>query len=146
MLQLCSYETVALGYSAFCDLFTQQDYLNYEYYYDLVRIMAVFNHYGFSSPPLLPTTTNFTFRRSFTTIMAPVHRYQLLRASDTFKNSSPGSPESTQKDGHPSTRPTTTHPRTFLSTNLFTQMPRMKSLFLTLSWPLTCQLCSMDLR
>lgn len=35
MLQLCSYETQALGYSAFCDLFTQQDFINYEYYYDL---------------------------------------------------------------------------------------------------------------
>ncbi|KAI4602504.1 hypothetical protein KJ359_009750 [Pestalotiopsis sp. 9143b] len=35
MLQLCSYETHALGYSAFCDLFTQEDFLNYEYYYDL---------------------------------------------------------------------------------------------------------------
>ncbi|PSR75750.1 histidine phosphatase superfamily [Coniella lustricola] len=35
MLELCSYETVALGYSAFCDLFTEQDYLNYEYYFDL---------------------------------------------------------------------------------------------------------------
>lgn len=35
MLQLCSYETNALGYSAFCDLFSQEDYLNYEYYYDL---------------------------------------------------------------------------------------------------------------
>lgn len=36
MLELCSYETVALGYSAFCGLFSQQDYLNYEYYFDLV--------------------------------------------------------------------------------------------------------------
>ncbi|KAI2627147.1 phosphoglycerate mutase-like protein [Xylaria nigripes] len=35
MLQLCSYETVALGYSAFCPLFTQDDFENYEYYYDL---------------------------------------------------------------------------------------------------------------
>ncbi|EXJ66940.1 uncharacterized protein A1O5_10135 [Cladophialophora psammophila CBS 110553] len=35
MLQLCSYETDALGYSAFCGLFTQQDFQNYEYYYDL---------------------------------------------------------------------------------------------------------------
>ncbi|KAF2439604.1 phosphoglycerate mutase-like protein [Karstenula rhodostoma CBS 690.94] len=35
MLQLCSYETIALGYSAFCDLFSQEDFLNYEYYYDL---------------------------------------------------------------------------------------------------------------
>lgn len=36
MLQLCSYETVALGYSAFCNLFSQQDFLNYEYYNDLI--------------------------------------------------------------------------------------------------------------
>ena len=35
MLQLCSYETHALGYSSFCKLFTQQDFVNYEYYYDL---------------------------------------------------------------------------------------------------------------
>ncbi|KAJ9497622.1 hypothetical protein H2202_007046 [Exophiala xenobiotica] len=35
MLQLCSYETDALGYSAFCPLFTQQDFQNYEYYFDL---------------------------------------------------------------------------------------------------------------
>lgn len=35
MLQLCSYETNGLGYSSFCNLFTQADFLNYEYYYDL---------------------------------------------------------------------------------------------------------------
>ncbi|KAI1437858.1 phosphoglycerate mutase-like protein [Xylaria sp. CBS 124048] len=35
MLQLCSYETVALGYSAFCPLFTDEDFKNYEYYFDL---------------------------------------------------------------------------------------------------------------
>lgn len=35
MLQLCSYETVALGSSAFCGLFTAQDFLNYEYFNDL---------------------------------------------------------------------------------------------------------------
>ncbi|KAF2128653.1 phosphoglycerate mutase-like protein [Dothidotthia symphoricarpi CBS 119687] len=35
MLQMCSYETHALGYSAFCNLFTEEDFLNYEYYYDL---------------------------------------------------------------------------------------------------------------
>ncbi|KAI0386532.1 phosphoglycerate mutase-like protein [Hypomontagnella monticulosa] len=35
MLQLCSYETNALGYSAFCGLFSQEDFLNYEYYFDL---------------------------------------------------------------------------------------------------------------
>lgn len=36
MLQLCSYETVALGYSSFCELFTEQDFRNYEYYFDLI--------------------------------------------------------------------------------------------------------------
>ncbi|KAI2472830.1 phosphoglycerate mutase-like protein [Annulohypoxylon bovei var. microspora] len=35
MLQLCSYETNALGYSAFCGLFSQEDFLNYEYYFDI---------------------------------------------------------------------------------------------------------------
>lgn len=35
MLQLCSYETDALGYSAFCGLFTEEDFKNYEYYYDI---------------------------------------------------------------------------------------------------------------
>jgi hypothetical protein len=35
MLQLCSYETHALGYSAFCPLFSEEDFLNYEYYFDL---------------------------------------------------------------------------------------------------------------
>ena len=35
MLQLCSYETHALGYSAFCNLFSEEDFLNYEYYFDL---------------------------------------------------------------------------------------------------------------
>ncbi|CZT45068.1 uncharacterized protein RSE6_05346 [Rhynchosporium secalis] len=36
MLQLCSYETVALGYSTFCTLFSEEDFLAYEYYYDLI--------------------------------------------------------------------------------------------------------------
>jgi hypothetical protein len=35
MLQLCSYETDALGYSSFCKLFTEEDFKNYEYYYDM---------------------------------------------------------------------------------------------------------------
>ncbi|KAI0010048.1 histidine phosphatase superfamily [Xylariaceae sp. FL0662B] len=35
MLQLCSYETHALGYSSFCNLFTEEDFLHYEYYHDL---------------------------------------------------------------------------------------------------------------
>jgi len=30
MLQLCSYETDALGYSKFCSLFTEEDFANYE--------------------------------------------------------------------------------------------------------------------
>ncbi|KAF2643781.1 phosphoglycerate mutase-like protein [Massarina eburnea CBS 473.64] len=36
MLQLCAYETHALGYSAFCPIFSQEDFLNLEYYYDLL--------------------------------------------------------------------------------------------------------------
>ena len=36
MLQLCAYETVALGYSSFCHLFTEEDFDNFEYYYDLM--------------------------------------------------------------------------------------------------------------
>lgn len=35
MLQLCAYETDALGSSAFCSLFTSKDFANFEYYYDL---------------------------------------------------------------------------------------------------------------
>ncbi|KAI0018053.1 histidine phosphatase superfamily [Xylariomycetidae sp. FL0641] len=35
MLQLCSYETVALGYSTFCELFGEEDFRNYEYIFDL---------------------------------------------------------------------------------------------------------------
>ncbi|WWC60742.1 uncharacterized protein I303_103318 [Kwoniella dejecticola CBS 10117] len=35
MLELCSYETDALGYSAFCKLFTEEDFENYEYYFDI---------------------------------------------------------------------------------------------------------------
>jgi hypothetical protein len=35
MLELCSYETVAVGYSPFCNLFTEEDFLNYEYFFDI---------------------------------------------------------------------------------------------------------------
>ncbi|VDB95974.1 unnamed protein product [Peniophora sp. CBMAI 1063] len=35
MQDLCAYESVALGYSSFCDLFTQADWEAYEYWYDL---------------------------------------------------------------------------------------------------------------
>ncbi|KAJ7469951.1 acid phosphatase [Mycena galericulata] len=35
MQQLCAYETVALGYSAFCDLFTEEEWEGYEYSIDL---------------------------------------------------------------------------------------------------------------
>lgn len=35
MLELCSYETHALGYSAFCPLFSAEDFQNYEYFFDL---------------------------------------------------------------------------------------------------------------
>jgi hypothetical protein len=46
MLQLCSYETDALGYSAFCKLFTEEDFENYEYYYDL----SFYYNNGYGSP------------------------------------------------------------------------------------------------
>lgn len=46
MLQLCSYETHALGYSSFCSLFSEEDFLNYEYYYDL----SFYYNNGFGSP------------------------------------------------------------------------------------------------
>jgi len=42
MLQLCAYETDALGYSSFCALFSEQDFINFEYYYDLVSDVIVF--------------------------------------------------------------------------------------------------------
>ncbi|KAF7292227.1 Acid phosphatase [Mycena indigotica] len=35
MQQTCAYETVALGYSAFCDLFTEEEWNGYEYSVDL---------------------------------------------------------------------------------------------------------------
>ncbi|KAJ7648824.1 phosphoglycerate mutase-like protein [Mycena rosella] len=35
MQTLCAYETVALGYSAFCGLFTEEEWKGYEYYVDL---------------------------------------------------------------------------------------------------------------
>ncbi|KAJ7048716.1 phosphoglycerate mutase-like protein [Mycena amicta] len=35
MQQTCAYETVALGYSAFCDLFTEEEWAGYEYSVDL---------------------------------------------------------------------------------------------------------------
>ncbi|KAG1757693.1 histidine phosphatase superfamily [Suillus lakei] len=34
MQSLCAYETVALGYSKFCDLFTEEEWEGYEYYID----------------------------------------------------------------------------------------------------------------
>jgi hypothetical protein len=46
MLQLCSYETDSLGYSAFCSLFTEDDFKSYEYYYDLMFYYSQ----GFGSP------------------------------------------------------------------------------------------------
>jgi hypothetical protein len=46
MLQLCAYETHALGYSAFCNLFTEQDFINFEYYWDL----SFYYNNGMGSP------------------------------------------------------------------------------------------------
>jgi len=46
MLQLCAYETHALGYSSFCEIFSQDDFVNYEYYSDL----SFYYNNGFGSP------------------------------------------------------------------------------------------------
>ena len=35
MLQLCTFETVALGYSKFCHVFTEEDFRNFDYYWDV---------------------------------------------------------------------------------------------------------------
>jgi hypothetical protein len=35
MQQLCSYETVALGFSAFCDLFTEEEMKGYDYFFNV---------------------------------------------------------------------------------------------------------------
>ncbi|TBU34598.1 phosphoglycerate mutase-like protein [Dichomitus squalens] len=46
MQQLCAYETVALGYSEFCDLFTEEEWKGYEYALDL----EIWYSYGPGSP------------------------------------------------------------------------------------------------
>ncbi|KAI0721339.1 phosphoglycerate mutase-like protein [Cerioporus squamosus] len=46
MQELCPYETVALGYSAFCDLFTEEEWKGYEYAIDL----ALWYSYGPGNP------------------------------------------------------------------------------------------------
>ncbi|KAG1893282.1 histidine phosphatase superfamily [Suillus fuscotomentosus] len=46
MQQLCAYETVALGYSKFCDLFTEEEWEGFEYY----------NEFWYSCGPGNPTS------------------------------------------------------------------------------------------
>ena len=43
---LCAYETVAFGYSSFCDLFTYEEWQGFEYVYDLI----IDGNYFFQSP------------------------------------------------------------------------------------------------
>ncbi|KAL8292819.1 hypothetical protein RQP46_000513 [Phenoliferia psychrophenolica] len=43
MLQLCAYETDALGYSKFCELFTEEDFEAFEYGYDLSTVIPVYD-------------------------------------------------------------------------------------------------------
>lgn len=33
---MCAYETVAIGYSAFCDLFTENEWKGFQYRYDIM--------------------------------------------------------------------------------------------------------------
>ena len=35
MIQICTFETVQLGYSKFCHLFTEEDFKNFDYYWDV---------------------------------------------------------------------------------------------------------------
>ncbi|KAG2350244.1 phosphoglycerate mutase-like protein [Suillus weaverae] len=49
MQELCAYETVALGYSKFCDLFTEKEWEGYEYYVDL--------NFWYSNGPGNPTAS-----------------------------------------------------------------------------------------
>ncbi|KAF9517077.1 hypothetical protein BS47DRAFT_1359844 [Hydnum rufescens UP504] len=46
MQELCAYETVALGYSAFCPLFTEEEWYGFQYAFDL----SFWYTYGFGSP------------------------------------------------------------------------------------------------
>jgi hypothetical protein len=80
MLQLCSYETDALGYSNFCSLFTQDEFLDYEYYYDLSFVSFSLK----SMRDLEPTGTPCYS----TTTTDSVHPSLPLKAKDTSKNSS----------------------------------------------------------
>lgn len=79
MLQLCSYETHALGYSKFCTLFSEEDFLNYEYYYDLVRPALLFSVFAVSGPSNRHSPS--------TTTTAPAPRCRLPRASPTSRSS-----------------------------------------------------------
>ncbi|KAG2150718.1 histidine phosphatase superfamily [Suillus bovinus] len=50
MQALCAFETVALGYSKFCDLFTDEEWEGYDYFVDLVN-----EDFWYSSGPGNPT-------------------------------------------------------------------------------------------
>ena len=78
MLQLCSYETDALGYSAFCKVFTEEDFKNYEYYFDVRRP---------SEAPVLSCRSC-----SITTMVSDLP-WLLLKARDTSRSLSRGSPK-----------------------------------------------------
>jgi hypothetical protein len=94
MLQLCSYETHALGYSAFCDLFTEEDFLNYEYYFDL----SFYYNNGPGSPVAAAQGKGYLdeFIARFTGQSVPPHEiqsayltnlFQVSRCHQTFDNS-----------------------------------------------------------
>lgn len=79
MLQLCSYETHALGYSAFCNLFTEEDFINYEYYYDLVSHLCL-------TPNLLLSILTNNYSHSTTTTAQDL-QLPLRRAKPISRNS-----------------------------------------------------------
>jgi hypothetical protein len=49
MLDLCAYETVALGYSSFCGVFSEDEWAKYEYSYDLSFYVRRPEQLGFKS-------------------------------------------------------------------------------------------------
>jgi len=82
MLQLCSYETQALGYSAFCELFSEEDFLNYEYYYDLVSSLDTLPpNTPFSLLGLISGSIDINSHSTTTTAPAPPSRQHKEKAS-----------------------------------------------------------------
>ncbi|KAL9057901.1 MAG: hypothetical protein Q9162_002028 [Coniocarpon cinnabarinum] len=89
MQSLCAYETVALGYSAFCDLFTYEEWQGYEYSVDI----NFAGNNAFQSPTGRAVGIGWA-------------QELLARMSHHFVNSPAGTQVNTTLDSMPSTFPT----------------------------------------